>query len=276
MPAKSKDQQRAAGMALAAKRGEMKASELQGASKEMYDSMSEKDLEDFAKTKHDDLPEKVEEAMYGQLNTPEKKVAAARGVLNKVAKIKANTKLGADEMYDQLMNAVKGVLNKKEAEAFIKGLDEGKKINEADMPKVGDRIHLKGGGVGEVIKISHGTIKLKQGTKKRLLYPERVKLKNGSWIEEGYNDYNWIDSPDERMKRLNESLNCDIINEGLSTGEMNDLVKTLYKSVDLNVDDDFAIEMIIISADEFMGKRINKNDAKKVLAQFDKKYPRFK
>ena len=120
------------------------------------------------------------------------------------------------------------------------------------------------------------TPELKQGTKKRLLYPERVKLKNGSWIEEGYNDYNWIDSPDERMKRLNESLNCDIINEGLSTGEMNDLVKTLYKSVDLNVDDDFAIEMIIISADEFMGKRINKNDAKKVLAQFDKKYPRFK
>ena len=57
MPAKSKAQQKAAGAALSAKRGETKVSELQGASKEMYDSMSESELEDFASTDHDDLPE---------------------------------------------------------------------------------------------------------------------------------------------------------------------------------------------------------------------------
>ena len=45
MPAKSKAQQRAAGAALAAKRGEAKVSDLQGASKEMYDSMTEDELE---------------------------------------------------------------------------------------------------------------------------------------------------------------------------------------------------------------------------------------
>lgn len=61
MPSKSKDQQRAAGMALSAKRGKLKPSELQGSAKQMYDSMSQKDLEDFASTKHDGLPEKVEE-----------------------------------------------------------------------------------------------------------------------------------------------------------------------------------------------------------------------
>ncbi|WP_209425643.1 DUF3008 family protein [Pararhodobacter sp. SW119] len=60
MPAKSKAQQRAAGAALSAKRGETPVSELQGASKEMYETMSEDELEDFASTSHDGLPEKVE------------------------------------------------------------------------------------------------------------------------------------------------------------------------------------------------------------------------
>ena len=58
MPAVSEAQQKAAGAALSAKRGETKVSDLQGASKEMYDSMSEKELEDLASTSHDHLPEK--------------------------------------------------------------------------------------------------------------------------------------------------------------------------------------------------------------------------
>lgn len=61
MPARSKAQQRAAGAALAAKRGKTKVGDLQGASKEMYDSMSEAELEDFAATDHDDLPDHVED-----------------------------------------------------------------------------------------------------------------------------------------------------------------------------------------------------------------------
>ncbi|MEQ9609537.1 MAG: DUF3008 family protein [Kiloniellaceae bacterium] len=58
MPATSKAQQKAAGAALAAKRGEMKKSELKGASKEMYESMTEQQLEDFAETKRKSLPKK--------------------------------------------------------------------------------------------------------------------------------------------------------------------------------------------------------------------------
>ena len=61
MPAKSKAQQKAAGAALSAKRGDTKVSELQGASKQMYDSMSEDELEDFASTTRDDLPDHVED-----------------------------------------------------------------------------------------------------------------------------------------------------------------------------------------------------------------------
>ncbi|MCF1505305.1 DUF3008 family protein [Afifella sp. H1R] len=48
MPAKSKAQQKAAGAALSAKRGETRTSDLKGASKSMYDSMDEKELEEFA------------------------------------------------------------------------------------------------------------------------------------------------------------------------------------------------------------------------------------
>lgn len=57
MPAKSKAQQKAAGAALSAKRGETKVGDLQGASKEMYDSMSESELEDMASTKRAGKPE---------------------------------------------------------------------------------------------------------------------------------------------------------------------------------------------------------------------------
>lgn len=53
----SRRQQKAMGVALAAKRGDIPKSKLKGTSKEMV-KMSEKDLEDFASTKHKGLPEK--------------------------------------------------------------------------------------------------------------------------------------------------------------------------------------------------------------------------
>ena len=57
MPAKSKAQQKAAGAALAAKRGDMKKSGLKGASKSMEKSMTEKELEEMASTKRKGKPE---------------------------------------------------------------------------------------------------------------------------------------------------------------------------------------------------------------------------
>jgi hypothetical protein len=56
MPAKSKAQQKAAGAALAAKRGEASKEELFGASKEMAKSMTEKELEELAATPRKKLP----------------------------------------------------------------------------------------------------------------------------------------------------------------------------------------------------------------------------
>lgn len=56
MPAKSKAQQKAAGAALSAKRGEASKDELVGASKEMAKSMTEAELEELASTPRKGLP----------------------------------------------------------------------------------------------------------------------------------------------------------------------------------------------------------------------------
>jgi hypothetical protein len=57
MPARSKAQQKAAGAALAAKRGEAPKSGLKGASRSMAESMSERELHDLAATKRKGKPE---------------------------------------------------------------------------------------------------------------------------------------------------------------------------------------------------------------------------
>lgn len=62
MPATSKAQQKAAGAALSAKRGETKKSDLKGASKSMEKSMSAKELSDMASTRREGKPEHKSDA----------------------------------------------------------------------------------------------------------------------------------------------------------------------------------------------------------------------
>lgn len=62
MPAKSGAQQKAAGAALSAKRGDTPKSKLKGASKSMADSMSEAELEKMASTKRKGKPEHASKA----------------------------------------------------------------------------------------------------------------------------------------------------------------------------------------------------------------------
>ena len=57
MPAKSAAQQKAAGAALSAKRGDTAKSDLKGASKSMEKSMTEKELEELASTSRKGKPE---------------------------------------------------------------------------------------------------------------------------------------------------------------------------------------------------------------------------
>ena len=62
MPARSAAQQKAAGAALAAKRGEEPRSRLKGASRSMADSMSEDQLEELAHTGRKGKPEHVSDS----------------------------------------------------------------------------------------------------------------------------------------------------------------------------------------------------------------------
>jgi len=62
MPAKSKQQQKAAGAALAAKRGEVPKSKLRGASRQMVKSMSEAELGKMASVKRSKLPRRASSA----------------------------------------------------------------------------------------------------------------------------------------------------------------------------------------------------------------------
>lgn len=57
MPAKSAAQQKAAGAALSAKRGDTPKSKLKGASRSMEESITEKQLEELASTSRKDKPE---------------------------------------------------------------------------------------------------------------------------------------------------------------------------------------------------------------------------
>lgn len=61
MPAVSKQQQKLFGLALAFKRGEIEASEVSDEVQNIADRMSEKDIEDFAATKHKELPKMKEQ-----------------------------------------------------------------------------------------------------------------------------------------------------------------------------------------------------------------------
>jgi hypothetical protein len=64
MPAKSKSQQRLFGMALAVRRGDLKRSDVEDSVLDIVDSdMTDKEIEDFASTKHKGLKESLIEAL---------------------------------------------------------------------------------------------------------------------------------------------------------------------------------------------------------------------
>ena len=62
MPAVSKAQQKAAGLALAAKRGHLSPQKLKGAARQMYESMTQKQLLEYARTETKGLPRMVQGA----------------------------------------------------------------------------------------------------------------------------------------------------------------------------------------------------------------------
>jgi len=78
MPAKSAAQQKAAGAALSAKRGDTPKSKLKGASRSMASSMSEKELEKMASTKRKGKPEHKSKSKSGLTPAPNASPCRAR------------------------------------------------------------------------------------------------------------------------------------------------------------------------------------------------------
>ena len=121
--AKSKSQQRMMGMALAYKRGELKGSQVSDQVKKMADTMSEKDLEDYAKTKHDNLPDSVDEAMSMQ----QRRKASIRA-----KRYKAKLKIGAKKARNRVADAgrIKKRANRAARTELLKKLTKGKAKSE--------------------------------------------------------------------------------------------------------------------------------------------------
>jgi hypothetical protein len=130
MPATSKSQQRAAGIAHAAKIGKIKPSKLKGASKQMYKSMTNKDILHFASTKRRGLPEKVVEALLderddlelGKVNIPKAAKAYAR-ITGKDVMTQPN---GISNKYRKSMNCIKAVTGQEHIHDFV-DMDKGEK-----------------------------------------------------------------------------------------------------------------------------------------------------
>ena len=105
----SKQQQKLMGLALAYKRGEVSGDKVSDTVKDLAKGMSEKELEDFAKTKHKGLPQKKEDnevsnrsaalkpQMYNDPNTGKKKV---RMIPTKSNIVKTNDPEDVKEAYD--------------------------------------------------------------------------------------------------------------------------------------------------------------------------------
>lgn len=100
MPARSRQQQKIMGLALAYKRGDIPASKVSIQVKKLAKSMTMKELEKYAGTKHKGLPKKVEsveieDAMQG----PRWEYEDARGVKKKGTFVKSIERSGTDVTY---------------------------------------------------------------------------------------------------------------------------------------------------------------------------------
>ena len=101
MPAQSQQQQKLFGLALSVKRGETPRSEASEEVLNIVDSMSEKQIKDFAETSHSGLPSKVEQQVREGLRELMREMAIEEGELPKPA-IPANIKTKLVQAIDKI------------------------------------------------------------------------------------------------------------------------------------------------------------------------------
>ena len=186
----SKAQQQAAGIALAAKRGDIPKSKLKGASKEM-EKMPKKDLADFAKTRHKGLPSKKESV--NEAKKVDAKVIASKmkghktlgAFMNKVSKM---GKVSEDDLQKMLPDYIAG---KDISKLFRESVNEATSITQkTKMLKYLNSIEIDG-AKNQVKKI----IRTKQRGKG--MWDVWVRLIDGTQLQTNVYDHHIGESVNE-------------------------------------------------------------------------------
>jgi len=214
MPATSQQQQKLFGLALAVKRGEVSASEVSDEVNAIVDRMSEKDIEDFAGTKHDGLPKKVEAQLREIVREIMRERAMKEAELPKAMipnNIKAKLNMAIDKIkdtnltYNQKLQVIGKIIDslgidKKELvkmstrlKGTLESVTEGKKVFSVNP------------GIGKVkysISSHDGVKKHKDGSD----FYDIKTFKNKVDLEKAIKDYT---SKGFKMESVNEAKNDD-------------------------------------------------------------------
>ena len=136
--AESEQQQKLFGLALSVKRGQTPRSQASAEVLKIVDSMSEKKIRDFAKTKHEGIPKKVDEAFADITPMSSQELQATR------------QRASLDRRIASLRSQTLQKMKKPDASAQIQKAHyelEGEMIGEEDYDTMKDR-HLERGGMG--------------------------------------------------------------------------------------------------------------------------------
>ena len=135
MPSKSKAQQRFMGLVHAYKKGDVPASKVSKAVKDAAKSMSKKDTEKYASTKHKGLPNKVKQEINLETLIKENPAAVAAAVQAMQQMKAANPKTGRVNKMSTALSNKKHPSHKKAKSVFSKIVDKFKKKKKQEPKK---------------------------------------------------------------------------------------------------------------------------------------------
>ena len=212
MPAQSQQQQKLFGLALAFKRGEVPASEVSDEIKDIADRMSEKEIEDFAATKHKGLPK-----MKEQLRKIVREIMRERAI--------SEIELSKDDM-DKLHS---------DGEVEV----DGEKVTYEEFNNLSEK-EIKGKHAGNYVKRAPAgrTIEING-----VIY---TSLGKGKWKGPDGKKLNWIEISAMASALGNKKVVYESVNEGYSTEEKRIVMMAVRKLAKYrNVPLDYAINDLL-------------------------------
>ena len=159
MPAKSKQQQKFMGIVRAIQKGDEPASKFSKAAQDAADDMKQKDVEDFASTKHKGLPKKVEQELRQKIR-------------------KEITQMIREDWWDRL--------SKDEKEKYVKAHPGSKKAKQFAHDKKRSKRAAKISSPNYTIDGDGNIIKVKKLSKSEKAKEEKRRAKHVAAIKKGY------------------------------------------------------------------------------------------